>query len=137
MSTFYNPDIMRFKLDGGDIFHEIDSSFNGATEFKEVATKDTGGTISTPANQTFGGSITAKPSADAAGTKKTTAALLALWKNKTRVAFEWQDGVTGNINFSGFCYISDFSMDSVVDDGSVGASYTIKGDGELIIGTTS
>jgi len=135
MSTFYQGKIMRLKVGAKTIFHEVDVTVNGSTDFKEVSTKDTASSEWTPGDQSWNVSVNAKASADTT-TDENTATLLGYWENKTKISITVSDGITGNVTFAGDAYIESFDASSPNDE-TVDMSYTLKGSGKLTIGTTA
>jgi len=131
--AFLGGTAMRFKVADKEIFHEAECEINGSTEFKEIATKDTVGTEVTPGTQSFTGSVSGIVSIDTT-VENALADLLALWKAKTLSTFTYTDGVSGHVVLSGSTYIENFTIGATTDE-SVTFSYSLKGSGELVIGT--
>jgi len=62
--AFQDGKLMRITVGGKEIFHEVSVSLSGGTEFKDVATKDTSGTESTPGSKSWTASVEGVASAD-------------------------------------------------------------------------
>jgi len=132
MSNFLDGSVMRLQVEGKNVFHEVEVSIEGSTDFKEIATKDTDGKEVSPGSQSFSLSCSAKGSPDTT-TENTDVILLGYWKNKTKVAFTLTDGIVGHVTYSGEAYLENFNMGSPNDE-IVDFSYSLKGTGELVIG---
>jgi len=133
--AFQDGKLMRITVDGKDIFHEVSVSISGGTEFKDVATKDTTGTESTPGSKSWTASVEGVASADVT-TENDLKAMVDLWNAQTLSAVTVSDAITGNIEFSGNGYIENWSVDAANEE-SVTFSYSIKGSGALTVGTVA
>jgi len=135
MSTFLQGDTMRLKLGGKDIFHEVEVSLDFSRDFKEVATKDTDGKVTTPGDYSFGLSVSAKASSDTT-TENSNIMLAGYAVNGDKLKFELADSVSGHITYSGEAYIEGFTINANNEE-SVDMSYSLKGTGTLTIGATA
>lgn len=132
MSNFLDGSIMRLSVEGKKVFHEVEVSIEGSTDFKEIATKDTDGKEVSPGAQSFSLSCSAKGSTDTTS-DNASIDMLMFYQNKTKVAFTLTDGVVGHVVYSGFAYVADFNMGSPNEE-IVDFSYSLKGTGGLTIG---
>lgn len=122
---------MRIEVAGKQIFHEVSAGLDAVTDFKETASKDTGGKKSTPGAQSWNIPIEALYEND--GTVKEDPYTLGLiWKNKTLVAITLTTGVVGDVIYSGNAYIENFGLQAQNEE-VVTYSWSFKGDGELNI----
>lgn len=134
--SFYQGKLMRITVAGKDIFHEVDCTLSASTDFKDIATKDTVGTESTPGAQSWNVSVNGFAATGAEVTQQDLAAMAALWKAQTLVAITLSDDVAGSVIFSGNAFIEGFSVGAPNDE-TVTMDYTLKGNGELTIGTVT
>lgn len=131
--AFYEGKKMRITFDGKEIFHEVDCTLNASTEFKDIATKDTVGTESSPGTQSWSVSVNGYASPDTT-TENDIKALADAWKASTLAAVTLTDDVSGHVIFSGNAYVENFSVGAPNDE-TVTMDYSLKGNGELTIGT--
>ena len=129
--AFYQGKLMRITVEGNDIFHEADCTLNASTDFKDVATKDTVGTESTPGTQSWSVSVNGFVATGAVA-QNDLKMMADFWKAKTEVAITFSDDVTGSVIFSGNAYIESFSVGAPNDE-TVTMDYSLKGNGELTI----
>ncbi|XRE42215.1 hypothetical protein ACIVBQ_000419 [Tenacibaculum discolor] len=132
--AFYEGSAVRIKIGTKEVFHETDATINASTEFKEIASKDTDGVEVTPGKQSFSMSSSAYAANDAT-TQEDLKSIADAWKAKTLVDVSLADGVSGNIALTGKGYIESFSIKATTDE-AVTFDYSIKGSGDLTIGTT-
>jgi TP901-1 family phage major tail protein len=133
--AFQDGKLMRITVGGKEIFHEVSVSLSGGTEFKDVATKDTSGTESTPGSKSWTASVEGVASADST-TEHDLKAMVDLWNAQTLSAITVTDSVSGNIEFSGNAYIENWSVDAANEE-SVTFSYSLKGSGALTVGSVA
>lgn len=130
--AYYEGTTMRLTLGTKQIFHEVDADLNFSIDFKEIASKDTNGKISTPGSYSW--SISCNMSLlDNDGTTKEdlfTLATKALAKGLHAITFS--TNVTGDVIFSGNAYIEGFTTAAVNEEKST-ASFTLRGDGDLTV----
>ena len=129
--AFYEGKLMRLTIGGQDIFHEVDCTLTASTEFKDIATKDTTGTESTPGSQSWSVSVNGYV-ATGATLQEDLASMAATWKAKSLVAITLSDDVSTSVIFSGNAYIESFTVGAPNDE-TVTMDYSLKGNGELTI----
>ncbi|MFD1292633.1 phage tail tube protein [Lutibacter holmesii] len=134
--AFQDGSLMRLSVDGENIFHETKVSISGDTDFNDVATKDTDGTVSTPGQKSWSLSVEGVMSNDDPGTKHDVASIVGLWNTQALVEIMVTDAVTGHIEYSGSAYIQNWSKDAENDE-SVTFSYSLKGTGSLTVGAVA
>jgi len=122
---------MRITVDGKEIFHEVSADLSASTDFKEVASKDTSGKLSSPGSQSWSIPIEALYDNDGT-TQEDLFSLATLWNAKTKVAVVLTTGVIGDVSFSGDAYIESFSTNATNEE-FVTCSFTFRGDGDLTI----
>ncbi|MCG7502384.1 phage tail tube protein [Tenacibaculum sp. Mcav3-52] len=132
--AFLEGSKMRIRIGTKEVFHETNSTLNASTEFKEIASKDTNGVEVSPGKQTFSLSSSAY-AASGATTQEDLKAIADAWKAKTLVSVTLADGVTGNIALDGQGYIENFVINTQTEE-AVTFDYSVKGSGDLNIGTT-
>lgn len=130
--AFYEGAVMRIKLDTKEVLHEVDADIQASTDFKDVASKDTGGKISTPGAQSFTISCNTSLLDNDGTTQEDLFTMATKWKAKTKHAVTFTTGTSGDVIFSGDVYIESFSSGAVNEESS-SASYTLRGTGELTI----
>lgn len=133
---FQDGSLMRLTYNGKEIFHETKVTLSGDTDFKDIATKDTDGTESTPGQKSWSLSVEGVMSNDDPGTKANVNDIIASWVDQGLNTFSVSDKVTGNLEFSGDAYIQNWSLDASNDE-SVTFSYSLKGNGTLTVGTVA
>ena len=127
---------MRIKIGTKTIFHEVNATLDSNIPFKEVASKDTTGVVSTPGTQAWGLSCNTLIANSAAGAQEDIASLYAAHVAKTLVTVQFSTDVTGDVVFSGSVYIEKFTLDSTHEE-EVKGDFSFKGDGALTIGTVA
>jgi len=130
--AFYQGKLMRISVDGQTIFHEVDCTLSGSTDFKDIATKDTDGTESTQGSKSWNISVNGFV-ATGATAQEDIKSMSDLWNAQTLVAITLSDDVVGSVIFSGNGYIEGFSVGAPNDE-TVTFDYTIKGNGALTVG---
>lgn len=122
---------MRITVGGKEIFHEVSADLSAATDFKEVASKDTSGKLSAPGAQSWNIPIEALYDNDGT-TQEDLFTLATLWKDKTQVAVTLSTNVSGDVIFSGNAYIESFNTNATNEE-YITCSFSFKGNGDLTI----
>lgn len=130
---FYEGTTMRIKIGAKTLFHEVDASLSSSIPFKEVASKDTTGVVSTPGTQSWSISTNGLIGNSALAAQEDIATLYATHVAKTKVTIEFTTDVTGDVVFSGEAYIETFNIKSTHEE-TVTGDFSFKGDGALTIG---
>lgn len=132
----YEGGSMRIMIGGKKIFHEISAKFSTSKDFKETASKDTGGKTSTPG--TKGWSLTANTlvANSAAQAEEDLASLLAAYNNDDLLAVQFVSDVAGETGISGNVYIESIAIDSTNDE-IVTGDFSFKGDGDFTVITAA
>lgn len=130
--ALYDGTTMRIKIGTKVLFHETNAKLNSTIPFKEVASKDTAGTLSTPGTQSWSISCSSLIANGDGSTQEDLATLYASHKAKTLVSIEFSTDVSGDVVFAGSAYIENYNVDSSNDE-EVKGDFSFKGDGELTI----
>jgi len=122
---------MRITVDTKEIFHEVSADLSAATDFKEVASKDTSGKLVSPGAQSWNIPIEALYDNDGT-TQEDLYTLATLWKAKTEVAVTLSTNVSGDVIFSGNAYIESFNTNATNEE-YITCSFQFRGNGDLTI----
>lgn len=131
--AYYEGAVMRIKIGTKEIFHEVDAELSFTNEFKEIASKDTSGKISTPGSQSFSLSCNASLVDNDGSIQEDLFTITSKAKAQTLHDFTFTTGAVGDVVFSGSVYIEGFTVGAVNEEKST-ASYTLRGSGDLVIG---
>ena len=113
--------IMRFTIDGKEIFHEVEASISGSMEVKKVASKD--GITKSLGDEDWSASVSALGAVDA--TKADTLVLMTAYKSKAVVPLTFTTGESGDITFTGDVFITAFSAKKPKGD-ALAMDYTLE-----------
>ncbi len=137
-SNIYNGKLMRYRFDDKKLMHATSCSLDVSTKLEEIATKDTDGTETVPANYSWSGSTEALLSKLPVGdtTHVTSDDILAKQLAGTPIDIDFSTDATGDIMWSGTAYIESCKI--TADTGSaVKVSISFKGSGNLTASTVS
>lgn len=134
--AIYEGTTMRIKIGSKTIFHETDAKLTSSIPFKEVASKDTTGVISTPGTQSWSLSCNTLIANTIASAQEDVATLYATHAGKTAITVEFSTDVTGDVVFSGSAYVETFNLDATHEEVVTG-DFNFKGDGALTIGVVA
>lgn len=121
---------MRIKLGTKTSMHEVSCTLNETRDFEDVSTKDTTGKKRVSGDSDWNVSVEAIAANDSGATQNDFKAILDLYDAGETVAFEFTDGIVGNVAFSGNAYLQDYSAGSN-NRSFVTFSYNLIGDGPL------
>ncbi|MBF05026.1 MAG: hypothetical protein CMP76_17250 [Flavobacterium sp.] len=128
----YKGSNVRFSFEGKTLFHATSCAISISTTLEEIATKDTNGSVVTPGNYSWSMTTNAlvadKPAAST--TQEGFMDIVALQLNKTLIAVEFTDSVTGSFILSGNVYVESVNISAEVG-ASVTGDFSFKGTGDL------
>jgi len=127
---------MRIKKGTDTLFHETNATLDSTLDFKEVASKDTGGKIQTPGSHSWNITCDKLIANDAGAAEADGLELFQDHLAKTLVTIEFSTSVSGDIVFSGQAYVSQCNISSTNDE-EVTGSFTFLGSGDLTVGTVA
>lgn len=133
--AFQEGKLMRLEYGGKEVFHEVSVDLSGSTAFKDVATKDTDGTVSSPGSKSWSCACEGIVSVDTT-TNQTLATMIGFWNAQSLNAVNVTDNITGHTEFSGSAYVEGWNIKSQNEE-FVTFSYTLKGDGPLTVGAVT
>lgn len=136
MAEFYKGSLLRIKVGGKTIIHEVECKLDLKRDMKEIGSKDVDGNLVMPGKKTFtlSGKAIAKNSDGNAQEDLIT--LSTAFNNGTELAIALADGVTGNIAITGNAYLESISINAK-DEEVVDYDFSMVGNGAASIGTTT
>lgn len=132
----FNGTNLNLKLATLPIAHATSCEISFSHSPREITSKDSGGvTERAPGKKDTTISADALYAEDHGGTKTGISVLFTAWKNRTKLAFDFTSGVTGDKKYTGDCYITDLSANAGVEENAT-FSISLAVDGAVTQGTS-
>lgn len=131
MGKIYDGSLLRIKLDGENVYHELDASISMELSTRERATKDTVGTEIAPNTKSWSASGSALGVLDAEGSANNFEALFDKYNAMGIVEVEFTlgaSGATGDSFYKGQGYLTSLEL-SGANDEDAQATWSITGSG--------